>query len=126
MEWRRCVSAKYQRPDQHLPCHLPKESDATTSIYLRPMNPSICSEAVRRDRGRDVGNPQVSQRADIDQAVSGSAAVAKSIPSIQGRGRCEREEVRFLILSGLPHAEVVKRSGVSSGTVASSATRFVR
>ena len=27
------------------------------------------------------------------------------------------EQVRFLILSGLPHAEIIKRSGVSSGTV---------
>ena len=29
----------------------------------------------------------------------------------------KRNEVRFLILEGYPHAEVVTRSGVSSGTV---------
>jgi len=34
-----------------------------------------------------------------------------------GIGERKREEVRFLILSGVPHAEVVQRSGVSSGTV---------
>ncbi len=34
-----------------------------------------------------------------------------------GVGDAKRQEVRFLILSGLPHAEVVARSGVSSGTV---------
>jgi hypothetical protein len=45
--------------------------------------------------------------------------IAKSIPrkTKGGVGDAKREEVRFLILSGLPHAEVVKRSGVSSGTV---------
>jgi hypothetical protein len=45
--------------------------------------------------------------------------LAKSIPSKakHGVGDAKREEVRFLILSGLPHKEVVKRSKVSSGTV---------
>ena len=34
-----------------------------------------------------------------------------------GIGERKREEVRFLILSGVPHAEVVRRSGVSGGTL---------
>lgn len=34
-----------------------------------------------------------------------------------GIGEDKRQEVRQLILSGLPHAEVVRRTGVSSGTV---------
>lgn len=32
-------------------------------------------------------------------------------------GEAKRKEVRFLILSGLSHAEIVKRSGIASGTV---------
>ena len=48
-----------------------------------------------------------------------AAALAKSIPSKarRGVGDAKREEVRFLILSGLPHKEVVKPSKVLSGTV---------
>ena len=59
------------------------------------------------------------KRANIDQPVLDVAALAKSITSKTkaGIGDTKREEVRFLILSGLPHAEFVKRSGVSSGTV---------
>jgi hypothetical protein len=34
-----------------------------------------------------------------------------------GVGDAKRQEVRFLIPSGLPHAAVVARSDVSSGTV---------
>src|SRR6185437_11663998 len=34
-----------------------------------------------------------------------------------GTGTAKREEVRFLILSGLPHREVVLRDAVSGGTV---------
>ena len=59
------------------------------------------------------------KRANIDQPVLDVGALAKSITSKTkaGIGDAKREEVRFLILFGLPHAEVVKRSGVSSGTV---------
>ena len=59
------------------------------------------------------------KRASIDQPIIDAAALAKSIPSKTkaGIGDAKREEVHFLILSGLPHAEVVKRSKVSSGTV---------
>ena len=37
----------------------------------------------------------------------------------RGIGECKREEVRFLIRIGVPHAEVVRKAGVSSGTVSS-------
>ena len=59
------------------------------------------------------------KRANIDQPVVDARALAKAIPSKTkgGVGDTKREEIRFLILSGLPHAEVVRRSGVSSGTV---------
>jgi len=63
--------------------------------------------------------PQVSQTRGHRSAVSGRAGSCQiDTQQYQGRGGdAKREEVRFLILSGLPHAEVVKRSGVSSGTV---------
>ncbi len=56
----------------------------------------------------------------ISEGTGGdAAALAKSISrkTKRGVGDAKREDVRFLILSGLPHKEVVKRSGVSSGTV---------
>src|SRR5690242_15821991 len=59
------------------------------------------------------------KRANIDEPILDIEALAKSIPSKTkaGVGDAKREEIRFLILSGLPHAEVVKRTGTSSGTV---------
>lgn len=98
--------------------HLPKDSDATTSIYA-PYDPEYCSEAVTAIEAVMTEIRARLKRANIDQPVVDAAALAKSIPrkSKNGVGDAKREEVRFLILSGLPHKEVVKRSGVSSGTV---------
>jgi integrase len=98
--------------------HLPKGSDATTSIYA-PYEPDYCSEAVAAIEEVMAEVRKHLTRANIDQPVVDAAALAKTIPSKTkgGVGETKREEVRFLILSGLPHAEVVKRSKVSSGTV---------
>jgi len=98
--------------------HLPRESDTTTSIYA-PYDPEYCSEAVAAIEDVMAEIRKHLKRANIDQAVIDTAVLAKSIPSKtkKGVGDGKREEVRFLILSGLPHKEVVKRSGVSSGTV---------
>ena len=59
------------------------------------------------------------KRANIDQPLMDARALAKSISSkvIHGVGDAKREEIRLLILSGLPHKEVVLRAKVSSGTV---------
>ncbi len=59
------------------------------------------------------------KRANIDQPVLDIETLAKTIPSKTkaGIGDAKREEVRFLILSGLPHKEIMKRSGVSAGTM---------
>ncbi len=98
--------------------HLPKDSDATTSIYA-PYDPEFCSEAV--DAIQDVMKEvrKHLKRANIDQPMMDVAALAKSIPSKvkRGVGDAKREEIRFLILSGLPHKEVVLRAKVSSGAV---------
>jgi len=98
--------------------HLPKNSDATTSIYA-PYDPDYCSEAVAAIESVMGEIRSHLRRANIDQPAVDAEALAKSIPSktIAGIGDTKREEVRFLILSGLPHAEIVRRSGVSSGTV---------
>ena len=98
--------------------HLPKNSDATTSIYA-PYEPDYCSEALAAIEAVMTEIRQHLKRANIDQPTLDAAALAKSIPSKTkaGIGNVKREVVRFLILSGLPHAEVVKRSKVSSGTV---------
>lgn len=81
----------------------------TLIIARRPRRPSKVSWEVRKHL----------KRANIDQPVIDVGALAKSVTSKTkaGIGDAKREEVRFLILSGLPHAEVVKRSGVSSDTV---------
>ncbi len=98
--------------------HLPKDSDATTSIYA-PYEPDYCTEAVAAIESVMAEVRRHLTRTNIDQPVLDIEALAKSIPSKAkaGIGDAKREEVRFLILSGLPHKEVVKRSGVSSGTV---------
>ena len=59
------------------------------------------------------------ERANIDRLRVEVAALAKAIgtKNRRGVGDVKREEVRFLILSGLPHAEVIRRAGVSSGTM---------
>jgi hypothetical protein len=98
--------------------HLPKDSDATTSIYA-PYEPEYCSEAVAAIESVMTEIRKHLKHANIDQPVVDAATLAKSIPSKtkKGVGDAKREEIRFLILSGLPHKEVVQRSKVSSGTV---------
>ncbi len=98
--------------------HLPKDSDATTSIYA-PYDPEYCSEAVAAIESVMTEIRRHLKHANIDQPTVDAAALAKSIPSKtkKGVGDAKREEIRFLILSGLPHKEVVQRSKVSSGTV---------
>jgi hypothetical protein len=59
-------------------------------------------------KSAQIDNPEIDP-ADL------AATTAK--PLRHGIGERKREDVRFLILSGVPHAEVVRRSGVSSGTV---------
>ena len=59
------------------------------------------------------------KRANVDQPRINPAELAKTIgvKNRRGVGDTKREEVRFLILSGLPHAEVMRRGAVSSGMV---------
>jgi len=98
--------------------HLPKGSDPTTSIYA-PYDPDYCSEAVAAIESMMGEVRKHLKRVNIDQPVLVIKALAKWMPSKTkaGVGDAKREKVRFLILSGLPHAEIVRRSGVSSGTV---------
>jgi len=112
---------KRRVPGEQISCflgHLPKNSDATTSIYA-PFDPEYCTEAVGAIEDVMAEIRTHLKRANIDQPVLDIAELARSIPSQTkaGIGDARRQEVRFLILSGLPHAEVVKRSKVSSGTV---------
>jgi hypothetical protein len=97
--------------------HLPKGSDATTSMYA-PNDPDHCSEAVAPIESVMTEVRKHLKRANIDQPSPDIEGLAKSIPSATkaGVGDAKREEVPFLIPSGVPHAEVVRRSKVSSGT----------
>jgi hypothetical protein len=98
--------------------HAPKDSDATTSIYA-PYEPDYCTEAVAAIESVMTEIRSHLKRANIHQPVPDIETLAKTIPSKTkaGIGDAKREEVRFLILSGLPHKEIMKRSGVSAGTV---------
>jgi LysM repeat protein len=98
--------------------HLPKDSDATTSIYA-PYEPEYCSEALAAIEDVMSEIRRHLKRANIDQPILDIDALAKAIPSktTAGIGDAKREQIRHLILSGLPHAEVAHRTGTSSGTV---------
>ena len=98
--------------------HLPTGSDATTSIYA-PYEPDFCAEAVAAiDSVMDEVRVHL-KIASIDEPMPDAAAIAVK-PRVEpdtGVGTAKREEIRFLILSGLPHREVVLRAAVSDGTV---------
>jgi len=98
--------------------HLPKDSDATTSIYA-PYDPEYCSEAVAAIEAVMSEVRSYLKRADIDCPIIDVDKLAKTIPSKTkaGIGDAKREEVRRLILQGLPHKEIMQRTGVSAGTV---------
>jgi hypothetical protein len=99
--------------------HLPKGSAATTSIYA-PYEPDFCAEAVIDDITDEVRSHL--KLVNIDQPMLDPAAIAALVvkPRLEkdtGVGSVKRDEIRFLILSGLPHREVVLRAGVSHGAV---------
>ena len=79
-----------------------REGDAVQAIE------SVMAEVRTHIKRAQIDKP------DIDPA---DLAAATGKPQRHGIGQRNREEVRFLILSGVAHAEVVRRSGVSSGTV---------
>ena len=98
--------------------HLPKGSDATTSIYA-PYEPDFRAEAVTAINSILDGVRAQMKHANIDQPVLDAAAVAVQ-PRFEhdtGVGLTKRDEIRFLVLSGIPHHEVVQRAGVSDGTM---------
>jgi hypothetical protein len=97
--------------------HLPKGSDATTSNYA-PYDPDFCAEAVEAIERIMADVRGQLKRANIDQPtldVAAAATVLGKDTSDHGDGSLTREEIRFLILSGVPHAEIVP--GTSDGTV---------
>src|SRR5579859_2189967 len=57
--------------------------------------------------------------ADIDRPDVNPADLVKQPPKLHppAIGEAKRHEVRFLILSGVPHKGVVRMTGLSGGTV---------
>jgi integrase len=98
--------------------HLPDGSAATTSIYA-PYEPGFLSDAVEAIESVMADLRKHLKRAQIDKPDIDPADLATALGKSHrhGVGERKREEVRFLILSGAAHAEVVRMSGVSSGTV---------
>jgi hypothetical protein len=93
---------------------------ATTSIYA-PYETRFLSDAVEAIESVMREVPTHLKHAQIDRPEVDAAEAANTSLTThrRGVGETKREEVRFLIFAGLPHAEVVRRSGVSSGTVSS-------
>jgi Phage integrase family len=100
--------------------HLPDGSAATTSIYA-PYEPGFLEEAVSAIESvmAEVRSHLKHARIDSPEVDPAELAAGVSTSRQRGIGERKREEVRFLIFAGVPHAEVVRRSGVSSGTVSS-------
>ena len=98
--------------------HLPSGSAATTSIYA-PYDPDFLADAKEAIENVMAEVRKHLKRAQIDQPDVDPADLIQTIakPHRRGVGEAKREEVRFFILSGVAHAEVVRRAGVSSGTV---------
>ena len=98
--------------------HLPEGSAATTSIYA-PYDPDFLVEAKDAIESAMAEVRKHLKRAQIDRPDIDPADLLQTItkPRRRGVGEAKREDVRFLILSGVAHAEVVRRAGVSSGTV---------
>ncbi|TWA71853.1 site-specific recombinase XerD [Azospirillum baldaniorum] len=101
--------------------HIPQGTSATTLVYA-PFEPGYLSaarevvEAVFQRLGRLTKMELVAKPAVV---VGGGHLM--SVPTGRafrhGIGEAKRAEVRRLILEGVPHAEVVRRTGVSGGTV---------
>jgi len=98
--------------------HIPNGSAATTSIYA-PYEPGFLSDAVSAIESVMAEVRTHLKRVQIDRPEIDPADVLERAvkPNRRGVGETKRQEVRWLMLSGVPHAEVVRRSGVSSGTV---------
>jgi hypothetical protein len=98
--------------------HLPSGSAATTSIYA-PSEPGFLADAVEAIESVMAEMRTHLKLVQIDRPEIDPAELAEttSRPRRHGIGETKRQEVRWLILSGVPHAEVVPRSGASSGTV---------
>jgi DNA-binding NarL/FixJ family response regulator len=98
--------------------HVPDGSAATTSIYA-PYEPDFLADAIQAIESVMAEIRTHLKRAQIDRPDIDPAELAEAdrTPHRRGVGETKREEVRFLILAGVPHAEVVRRTGVSSGTV---------
>jgi hypothetical protein len=98
--------------------HLPSGSDATTSIYA-PYDPDFVSDAVRAIEEVMLEVRQHLRRVRIDEPQLIPADPVARLPKPHPRSIDEAKSsfVRQLILNGTPHKEVVRQSGVGSGTV---------
>ncbi len=106
--------------------HLPKGSDATTAIYA-PYDPDYLADAATAIDAimQDIGQHLTATRLARPGADAQDAGDAAALPAIdmtgrasrRGVGEAKRDEVRCLILAGVPHRSIVERTGVSSGTV---------
>jgi hypothetical protein len=101
--------------------HLPYGSAAATAIYA-PYEPGFLNAAVAAIEAVMAEVRSHFKRAQIDRpdAVLGAGPVALILTGMtrrRGIGEEKREEVRQLILAGVPHEQVVAMTAFSDGTV---------
>ena len=86
---------------------------------MPPYEPDYCSQAIEAIEDVMAEVRRHLKVANIDQPFVDVEHLAQSIPSATkaGIGDEKRAEVRRLLLEGVPHKEVVRLSGVGSGTV---------
>ena len=101
--------------------HLPQGAAGTTAVYA-PYEPDYLSDAAS---AIDAVFQQLGKLTKVALIAKPSAVVGgghlMAVPTGRayrhGIGDAKRAEVRRLILQGVPHAEVVRQTGVSGGTV---------
>jgi hypothetical protein len=97
--------------------HLPKGSDATTSIYA-PYDPDYCVDAAAAIESVMQEVRGHLTRAKLDPAESAAdGLILTGKASRRGLGEAKRAEIRTLILAGVRHKEVMARTGISGGTI---------
>lgn len=98
--------------------HLPSGSDATTSIYA-PYDPDFLGDAVRaiEEVMLEVRRHLKRVRIDEPELVPADPVARLTAPHPRSIDEAKSALVRQLILRGVPHKDVVRQSGVSSGTV---------
>jgi hypothetical protein len=96
--------------------HRPDESVATTTIYA-PYEPDFMANAVTAIEDVFAELEKIVRPGLLVPPSAGRKSELRQMKSSRAHPTEVREKARALILAGVPHARVVKETGMSSGTV---------